>query len=107
MKKILAFFKTFGQALFEWFIASNRWLHLMIGGIIMIFMTAATVIWNPFNPDAIQAIFIGTLATFIIMCAVEYKDKAHGGKFDWKDINAGMLIPIIMDILVILLMVFK
>lgn len=91
----------------EWFVASNRWLHLMIGGIIMIFMTAATAIWNPFNPNTIQAIFIGTIATFIIMCAVEYKDKAHGGKFDWKDINAGMLIPIIMDILVILLMVFK
>lgn len=106
MKKILTFFKTFGQDLFEWFIASNRWLHLMIGGIIMIFMTAATVIWNPFNPNAIQAIFVGTLATFIIMCAVEYKDKAHGGKFDWKDINAGMLVPIVIDIAVVSMVLF-
>lgn len=40
------------------------------------------------------------------MCAVEYKDKAHGGKFDWKDINAGMIVPIVIDRIVILLMIF-
>lgn len=31
------------------------------------------------------------VSTLFTMLAVEYKDKAYNGKWDWKDINAGML----------------
>lgn len=106
MKKFIDFIKKVGSDLYEWFIASNRWMHIICGGIIYIIMVASTAIWNPYNPDALQAIFVGTLATFIAMCAVEYKDKAHGGVWDWKDINAGMLPAFVVDILCVILMIF-
>lgn len=100
MKKILNILK-------DLFIDSNRWLHLIAGGIIMIFMTAVTVIWNPYNPNALQGITVATISTLITMCAVEYKDRAKDGVFDWKDIFAGMFPAICMDLLVIILMICK
>lgn len=100
MKKILNILK-------DLFFNSNRWLHLIIGGIIMIFMVALTAIWNPYNPNALQAITVGTVSTFITMCAVEYKDKAKGGIFDWKDIFAGITPALLIDILCIILMICK
>lgn len=103
MEKVKAFFKK----VYDLFIASNRWMHMIAGGIIYIFMVAATAIWNPYDPDALQAIFVGTLATLIPMVAVEYKDKAHGGDFDWKDIIAGMTPPVLIDILCVILMICK
>ena len=103
MEKVKAFFKK----VYDLFIASNRWMHMIAGGIIYIFMVAATAIWNPYNPDALQAIFVGTLATLIPMVAVEYKDMAHGGDFDWKDIIAGMTPPVLIDILCVILMLCK
>ena len=52
-------------------------------------------------------IIIATISTLITMCAVEYKDKAHGGLFDWKDIFAGMFPAICIDILCVILMICK
>lgn len=107
MNKIRTFFKKVGSVLYDLFIASNRWMHFIVGGILMIVMTAFTAIWNPYNPDGLQAVCVATLATFIAMCAVEYKDKAHGGLFDWKDILAGMTPALLIDILVVILLMIK
>lgn len=107
MNKFKTFFKKVGSVLYDLFIASNRWMHFIIGGILMVVMMAATVIWYPYEPNALQAIFVATLATLIAMCSVEYKDKAHGGLFDWKDILAGMTPAIIIDILVVILLMIK
>lgn len=100
------FFKKFGNNLYEWFISSNRWKHLVLGGIIMIAMMVSMAIWTPFAPILPQCVFGSALATFIAMCTAEYKDKAHGGKFDWKDINAGMFVPIIINLVMVLIMIF-
>lgn len=107
MEKVKAFFKKVGSVIYDLFIASNRWMHVIIGGIIMVFMCAATVIWYPYEPNPMQAMCVGTLSTFIAMCAVEYKDKTHGGLFDWKDILAGMTPALFIDILVIILLICK
>lgn len=107
MNKIKTFFKKVGSVLYDLFIDSNRWLHLIIGGVIMVVMMAATVIWYPYEPNALQAIFVATLSTLIAMCAVEYKDKAKGGLFDWKDILAGMTPAIVIDILIVILLMCK
>jgi hypothetical protein len=32
------------------------------------------------------------VATLFAMIGLEVKDKAKGGKFDWKDLNAGMFL---------------
>lgn len=49
---------------------------------------------------------VAIISTFITMYAMKYKDKDHGGRFE-KDINVGMIVPIIIDIIVILLMIFR
>ena len=107
MEKVKAFFKKVGSVIFDLFIASNRWMHLLVGGVIYVAMMAAIVIWTPYDPIPMQCCFGATLATLIAMCAVEYKDKAHGGIFDWKDVFAGVTVPIVIDILCMILMLFK
>jgi hypothetical protein len=106
MNKFKTFFKKVGSVLYDLFIASNRWMHALVGGVIYVVMMAAIVIWTPYEPIPLQCCFGATIATFIAMCASEYKDKAKGGKFDWKDIFAGVIVPIVLDVIVIALMLF-
>ena len=107
MKKVLDFIKKVGEVLYDLYITSNRWMHALVGGVIMVFMMAAIVVWTPYEPIALQCCFGATVATLITMCAVEWKDKAHGGTFDWKDINAGMLVPIVIDFLACIMLILK
>jgi hypothetical protein len=107
MNKIKTFFKKVGSVLYDLFIASNRWMHALVGGVIYVVMMAAIVIWTPYEPIPLQCCFGATLATLIAMIASEYKDKAKGGKFDWKDVLAGVTVPIAIDILCMILMLFK
>ena len=74
--------------LYEWFIASNRWLHLMAGW--GIFLLTAIVIGLPMGAVVNPASMI--LGAYVAMIGLEVKDKAKGGKFDWKDLNAGMFL---------------
>ena len=106
MKKVLDFIKKVGEVLYDLYITSNRWMHALVGGVIYTVMMAAIVIWTPYEPIALQCCFGASVATLIAMCAAEYKDKAYGGTFDWKDINAGMLVPIVIDVLACLMLLF-
>lgn len=48
---------------------------------------------------------LADLTVFISMCAVEYVQKSSGiGKFDWLDILAGMITPLIITIVIIYLL---
>jgi hypothetical protein len=107
MEKIKAFFKKVGSVIYDLFIASNRWMHLLVGGVIYVAMMAAIVIWTPYEPIPMQCCFGATLATLIAMCSKEYADKAHGDLFDWKDILAGVTVPIVMDIAIVAMMLFR
>lgn len=46
------------------------------------------------------------VATLIAMISAELKDKMKGGKFDWKDINAGMFLGNCLLIAYILTLIF-
>ena len=70
-------------------------------------MMAVTVIWTPYSPIPGQCCSVATLATLIAMASKEYADKAYGGKFDWKDMFAGITPALLIDILVIILLMFK
>ena len=104
MEKIKTFFKKVWNIVYDLCIDSNRWMHIIAGGIIYTVMMAAIAIWTPYAPIPLQCCFGATIATLIAMCAVEYKDKAKGGVFDWKDILAGMFPAIFIDILAIILL---
>lgn len=77
------FIKLFSN-LKEWFVSRNRWHNLIAGCVIYLIMI---LIYRGSWPAMLGA-YVSTLFT---MLAVEYKDKAYNGKWDWKDINAGML----------------
>lgn len=100
MKKMFNFLK-------DLYIDSNRWLHFIVGGIIMVFMCGITALFYPYNPNVFQVITVGTFSALIAMCTAEFKDKAKGGIFDWKDIVAGVTPALIMDILCLILLMFK
>lgn len=107
MKKFIDFIKKVGNVLYDLFLASNRWMHLIVGGIIYIIMMASIAIWTPHDPIPFQCCFGATIAVFITMCSVEYKDKAKGGMFDWRDILAGVSPALLIDIICIFLLLFK
>ena len=107
MNKFITFFKRVGEIFSDLFIASNRWMHLLAGGVIYVVMMASIVIWTPYAPIPLQCCFGATMATLIAMCASEYKDKAKGGVFDWKDIVAGVIVPVVGDIAVVILLIFR
>lgn len=107
MEKVKAFFKKVGSVIYDLFIASNRWMHLLVGGIIYVVMMASIVIWTPYDPIPMQCCFGATMATLIAMCSKEYADKAKGGVWDWKDILAGATVPIVMDIAIVAMMLFR
>jgi urea transporter len=107
MEKVKAFFKKVGSVIYDLFITSNRWMHFIVGGIIYVVMMAAIAIWTPYDPIPMQCCFGATLATLIAMCSKEYADKSHGGLFDWKDVLAGVTVPIVMDIAIVAMMLFR
>ena len=107
MKKFIDFIKKVGSIMYDLFIASNRWKHLIAGGIVYLAVMVSMSIWTPFDPVTWQCAFGSTIATLIVMLALEYKDKAHGGLFDCKDILAGVTVPIVGDIVIIFLKIFS
>lgn len=100
------FLKKFFSNLYEWFVASNRWLHLMAGWGIFIVMAFSIGIWSP-EPNRASVIFGSYVATLIAMVVMEIKDKVKGGTWDWKDINAGMLLGNICLLFLIIFSIFS
>lgn len=105
MEKLKEIIKKVGSIVYDLFIASNRWKHLIVGGLIYLAVMASMAVWTPCDPVTWQCAVGSTMAALIAMCAVEYKDKAHGGVFDWKDIFAGVVLPIVGDIVIIAMMI--
>jgi hypothetical protein len=46
------------------------------------------------------------VATLFAMIGLEVKDKAKGGKFDWKDLNAGMFLGNVLLIVLLISLLF-
>ena len=75
------------KKVFEWFSLSNRWKHL-VGGVIVGIGADTT--------------YCAAYTSLIVASALEYKDKAHGGKWDWIDFGltiAGVIVGHLIRIL--------
>lgn len=55
----------------DWFKESNRWKHLLGGFLVGLL---------PLN------MYAGLYGSVAVGLSLEYKDYAHGGKFDWVDV---------------------
>lgn len=91
--------------LFEWLKISNRPKHLKAGIIIFIIWIGSVLLLTTMT--ILQATLTGAICVFVAMCAVEYIQKSIGGEWDWLDILAGILLPIIVVLIIYLYGVFK
>ena len=83
--------------LFGWLKISNRPKHLKAGIMIFVLWIVCTMILT--NMTMIQSAFTGLVCVLVAMCSVEYIQKTSGGKWDWLDILAGIIVPGILTIL--------
>ena len=91
--------------LFEWLKISNRPKHLKVGIIIFIIWIGSVLLLTTMT--ILQAALTGAICVFVSMCAVEYIQKSIGGEWDWLDILAGVLLPVIAVLIIFLYGVFK
>lgn len=82
--------KKFIEKYLGWLKDSNRPKHVKCGMLVYIVVLA---ICMTLSVALISATVIALVATAIVAMAVDYKDKAHGGKFDWLDVVATVLLP--------------
>lgn len=106
MQKITDFFKKVGSVMYDLFIDENRWFQVMVGGMIMVAMMAAVVIWTPYEPNPLQCCFVATVAALISNIFAEYKSGSQKNKFNWKNVCAGMVVPVFIDIVSCVAMIF-
>lgn len=91
------------KKLIEWFKSSNHYKHTAVGFILyLITLVLASICSAP----PIGASLISLFLVFSCMASVEYKDKLYGNKFDWEDILAGMICPVIITLIIILTGIF-
>lgn len=86
------------KEIFGWLKESNRPKHIIVGTII--FAGWMALCMGMLNMDSIRSCITGVMTVLTSMCACEYKDRTNGGKWDWLDIVAGCIIPIIITILI-------
>lgn len=102
--------------MFNWLKESNRTSHLYVGfalwvllmllgiGILSLFEQVTDFTDMQGTAIAMVCAILSDVAVFIAMCAVEYTQKYSGvGEWDWLDILAGCLIPVIITVIIILI----
>lgn len=80
----------------DWFYESNHDGHFWVGGAIF---TISMFISTILELEVIQMLAVSDIIVFCSMASAEYKDNAWGGKFDWQDILAGMILPILFTLI--------
>lgn len=65
--------------------------HLYAGAVLLVLWI---LLGAAMHLSGIQIAITGFVMVFIAMCSAEFKDKAHGGAWDWLDILAGVLVPL-------------
>ena len=106
MEKLLNFIKMVGAVMYDLYITNKRWMYVIGGGFIMSVMMAVLTYCTSHAPLSSQCCYGATVATLITIVVAECKDMTYGGKLDWKDINAGMLVPILVDLAACVMLIF-
>ena len=80
------------KKIWNWLKQSNRWQHLLIG--IMIGLLFDNLIGT-------------SICALLVASALEYKDKAYGGKWDWVDLTLTIVPALVVNgIKVLILQIF-
>lgn len=90
------------EKIFGWLKKSNRPKHIKYGLVVFATMQATCIVLGvTFARSAVIAL----VATATVAVAVDYKDKLWGGKFDWLDVIATMLLPGLITVAVMVLLI--
>jgi hypothetical protein len=83
-----------------WLKDSNRPKHMKAGMLVFIAMLAVCLtLVVGLSPSTV----IAFVATVIVAVAVDYKDKLYGNTFDWLDVLATVLLPVVITLAVLIL----
>lgn len=97
----------------NWLKESNRLSHLKVGfaiwivvmliGCSMLSMFEEVTDFELMQAQAITITcsLLADLTVFISMCSAEYVQKICGNKWDWLDILAGCILPVIITVVVL------
>ena len=83
-----------------WLKDSNRPKHMKAGMLVFIAMLAVCL---TLGVGLIPSTVIAFVATVIVAVAVDYKDKHYGNTFDWLDVLATVLFPVVITLVVLIL----
>lgn len=83
-----------------WLKDSNRPKHMKAGMLVFIAMLAVCL---TLGVGLIPSTVIAFVATVIVAVAVDYKDKLYGNTFDWLDVLATVLLPVVITLVVLIL----
>lgn len=92
--------KSLFNKIVKWYNESNRQNHLLVG---MITCSIFLIYGGVSGMDNTTNVINATMVTALAMATAEFKDKQHGGLFDWLDILAGMTYPILIDIVCLII----
>lgn len=88
----------------EWYKKSNRYKHAATGGIILaVFLLAGAVV----AVDWFANLLLASGTVLVAMASAEYKDREHGSAFDWYDILAGMILPVLFWVGSLIVLIVK
>lgn len=73
-----------------WLKESNRPAHMKAGALVYVVMLVVCLL---LGVSVSSSMILAFVATAIVAVAVDYKDKLWGGKFDWLDVAATVIIP--------------
>lgn len=82
------------KKIIEWYKKSNRYKHAATGGIILAVFLFANLL-------------LASGTVLVAMASAEYKDREHGGAFDWYDILAGMTLPVLFWVGSLIVLIVK
>lgn len=90
------------EKIFGWLKKSNRPKHIIYGLVVFATVQATCIV---LGATFARSAVIALVATAIVAVAVDYKDKLWGGKFDWLDVIATMLLPGLITVAVMVLLI--
>lgn len=90
------------EKLFGWLKESNRPKHIKYGLAVFIAMLATCLV---LGVTSTRSTVISFAATAIVAVAVDYKDHLWGGRFDWLDVLATILLPGMITVIGLILII--
>lgn len=85
-----------------WILKSNRIKHLAVGTVVFVFYLLLAYF---LEKNLLCSAILSLITTTMIAGDGECKDKMWGGKFDWLDLSATILVPLVLTVVIIILSV--